>query len=224
MIFLNASQKELLLHSPESGMGFQFVDVAMKGGPWVSGVAYNAEVLLLDEEPPERLKHAADEAVSRMMLTLEGALQNADDITSLRVVAREWQTSAVVRETPADEGGPAADAPVETTQGEEEFKRFSPFANDRRVTAKRGLLPGTYATTAADAAHVATGTQAVRHYALPNPTPAIHRFTIQPSAGTSLQRGIAQPAYGQPGGGVEVIFTAGSPDHTVTLPPDIIPP
>ena len=43
MIFLNASQTELLLHSPESGMGFQFVDVAMKGGPWLSGVAYNAQ-------------------------------------------------------------------------------------------------------------------------------------------------------------------------------------
>jgi len=92
------------------------------------------------------------------------------------------------------------------------------------VTANRGLLPGTYATTAADAARVATGTQAVARYALPNPTPAIHRFTIQPPVGTNLQRGIAQPAYGQPGGGVEVIFTAGSPDHTVTFPPDIIPP
>ena len=205
-------------------MGFQFVDVAMKGGSWVSGVAYNAEFLLLDGEPTERLKHAADEPVSRMMLTRQDALQNAEDITSLRVVAREWQTSAVVRETPADEGGPAADAPVEPSEGKEEFKRFSAFANDRRVTAKRGLLPGTYATTAADAARVATGTQAVRRYALPNPTPAVHRFTIQPPAGTSLQRGIAQPAYGQPGGGVEVIFTAGSPDHTVTLPPNIIPP
>ncbi len=224
MIFLNASQVELLLHSPESGMGFQFVDVAVKGGPWVSGVAYNAEFLLLDGEPPERLKHAADEPVNRMILTLEGALQKAEDITSLRVVTREWQTSSVVRETDGNEDGAAADAPVEATKGKEEFKRFSAFANDRRVTANRGLLPGTYATTATDAAHVATGTQAVSRYALPNPTPAVHRFTIQPPAGTNLQRGITQPAYGQPGGGVEVIFTAGSPDHTVTLPPDVIPP
>ena len=224
MIFLNDSQTDYLLHRPESGMGFQFVEVGLKDGPQISGVAYNAEFLLLEGEPPERLKHAADEPVSRMILTLEGALQKAGDITSLRVVTREWQTTTVVRETPPDEGGPAADAPVETTEGEEEFKRFSAFANDRRLTANRGLLPGTYATTAAEAAHVATGSQAVARYALPNPTPAIHRFTIQPPAGTSLQRGIAQPAYGQPGGGVEVIFTAGSPDHTLTLPPDIIPP
>jgi hypothetical protein len=224
MIFLNASQTEFLLHSPESGMGYQFVEVAMKDGPQLSGVAYNAELLLLDSEPRERLKHAADEPVSRMILTLEGALQKAEDITTLRVVTRAWETSSVVRETAEDEDGPAADAPVETTEGEEEFKRFSAFLNDRRVTANRGLLPGSYATTAADAVHVATGTQAVSRYALPNPTPAIHRFTIQPPAGTNLQRGIAHPAYGQPGGGVEVIFTAGSPDHTVTLPPDVIPP
>lgn len=224
MIFLNASQTQFLLHSPESGMGFQFVEVAMKDGPQVSGVAYNAEFLLLDGEPPERLKHAADEPASRAMLRLTGALQKAEDITTLRVVTRAWGTSSVVRETAGEEGGTSADAPVEASAGEEEFRRFSAFANDRRVTANRGLLPGTYATTAADAAHVATGSQAVARYALPNPTPAIHRFTIQPPAGTQLQRGIAQPAYGQPGGGVEVIFTAGSPDQTVALPPDIIPP
>jgi hypothetical protein len=224
MIFLNDSQTDYLLHRPESGMGFQFVEVALKDGPRVSGVAYNAEFLLLEGEPPERLEHAADEPVSRMILTLEGGLQKAEDIKSLRVVTRAWQTTSVVRETPADEGGPAADAPVETTGSDEEFKRFSAFANDRRVTAKRGLLPGTYATTAADATNVATGTQAVSRYALPNPTPAVHRFTIQPPANIGLQRGIAQPAYGQPGGGVEVIFTSGSPDDTVTVPPDIIPP
>lgn len=224
MIFLNDSQTEYLLHRSESGMGFQFVEVTLKDGPKVSGIAYNAEFLLIEDEPAERLQYAADDPVSQMILTLQGALGKAEDVTSLRVVTRAWETSSVVRETPPNEGGPATDAPVEATAGEEEFKRFSAFLNDRRVTANRGLLPGTYATTAADATHVKTGSQAVSRYALPNPTPAIHRFAIRPPAGTSLQRGIAQPAYGQPGGGVEVIFTAGSPDHTVTVPPDIIPP
>jgi hypothetical protein len=102
-------------------------------------------------------------------LTLEGALQLAGDITTLRVVTRAWQVSSFVQETTGEEGGAASDAPVENTAGEEEFSRFCAFANDRRVTAKRGLLPGTYATTAADAAHVATGTQAVSRYALPIP-------------------------------------------------------
>ena len=122
MIFLNASQTEFLLHSPESGMGFQFVEVALK------------------------------------------------------------------------------------------------------VTANRGLLPGTFATTAADAARVGDGQSGREPLRAAQSHSGVHRFTIQAPAGTSLQRGIAQPAYGQSGGGVEVIFTAGSPDHTVTLPPDIIPP
>jgi len=77
VIFLNASQTEFLLRSPESGMGYQFVEVALKDGPQLSGVAYNAEFLLLDSEPRARLKHAADEPDSRMILTLEGALQKA---------------------------------------------------------------------------------------------------------------------------------------------------
>ena len=224
MIFLNDSQTDYLLHRPESGMGFQFVEVTLKDGPRISGIAYNAEFILADGEPPEQLRHATHDPARRMILAMDDALHKAGDVTSIRVVTRAWETPSVVRETAEDESGPAADAPGETTAGEEEFKRFSAFANDRRVTANRGLLPGTYATTAADAARVATGRQAVARYALPNPTPAIHRFTIQPPAGTRFQRGIAQPAYGQPGGGVEVILTAGSPDKTVTLPPDIIPP
>lgn len=135
---------------------------------------------------------------------------------------RSGASPSVVRESAAS--GPASDAPDEATAGEEEFKRFSAFAKDRRITPKQGLLPGTYATTAADAKHVATGSQAVARYALPNPMPAIYRFTIRPPAGTPVRRGTVMPAYGQPGGGVEIIFTKGSPDHTVTLPPDVIPP
>jgi hypothetical protein len=113
---------------------------------------------------------------------------------------------------------------VEQLQAEEKFKRFSAYANDRRVTASGALVPGTYATTEQDAAkHVKTGRDAVKRYALPNPAPAVHVFTIEPPLRTRLQRGVAQPAYGQPGGGVEVIFVNGSPDKTVTGPAQIPP-
>jgi hypothetical protein len=91
------------------------------------------------------------------------------------------------------------------------------------VTAKGGLVPGTYATTEEDAKHVKTGRDAVKRYALPNPAPAVHVFTIAPPVKTKLKRGVAQPAYGQPGGGVEVIFVNGSPDNTVTGPAQIPP-
>jgi hypothetical protein len=84
-------------------------------------------------------------------------------------------------------------------------------------------VPGTYATTEEDAKHVKTGRDAVKRYALPNPKPAVYVLTIDPPIRTKLKRGVAQPAYGQPGGGVEVIFVNGSPDQTVTGPAQIPP-
>jgi hypothetical protein len=107
-------------------------------------------------------------------------------------------------------------APEQPTNRGDEFRRFSAFENDRRVTAEGGLLPATYGTTAEDARHVRTGTDAVRRYALPNPDPAKYEFVILPPGGTMIQEGIVEPAYGQPGGGVEIIFVKDSPSKTVT--------
>lgn len=83
------------------------------------------------------------------------------------------------------------------------------------------LLPGTYATTEADARNVKSGTDAVARYALPNPAPASCRFTITPRKDTPVQYGVVQPAHGQPGGGIEVIFTTGTQPRTVTGPDKI---
>lgn len=125
--------------------------------------------------------------------------------------ARQYQFSA--------KSAAAEDAPLTLTLAGEVFKRFSAFANDRRVTAGKGLLPGTFATTKEDAdANVKTGMDAVARYALPNPAPASNVFTINPPKDTDLKRGTTQPAYNQPGSGVEVIFVNGSPDGTVSEP------
>jgi hypothetical protein len=56
---------------------------------------------------------------------------------------------------------------------------------------------------------------------LPNPAPASYVFTGKPKKDTVIQRGIAQPAYGQPGGGVEVYFKNGTQAGTVTGPDKI---
>jgi hypothetical protein len=56
---------------------------------------------------------------------------------------------------------------------------------------------------------------------LPNPAPAVNVFTIKPVTATPIQVGIAQPAYGQPGGGIEVIFPTGTTLRTVTGPDKI---
>jgi len=113
----------------------------------------------------------------------------------------------------------AEPAPVTLTTVGEVFKRFSPYAKDRRVTVGRGLVPHTFGTTKEDAdANVRTGADAVSRYALPSSKPASNVFTISPPQDTELKRGTVQPANNQPGGGVEVIFVNGSPDGTVTGP------
>ena len=110
-------------------------------------------------------------------------------------------------------------APITLTVLDEIFRRFSAYANDKRVTTAKGLTPGTFATTKEDAdANVKTGTDAVARYALPNTKPASNVFTITPAKDTELKRGTAQPANNQPGGGVEVVFVNGLPDGTVAGP------
>jgi hypothetical protein len=113
----------------------------------------------------------------------------------------------------------AEHAPITLTESGEIFKRFSAYANDRRVTRGKGLTAGTFATTKEDAeANIKTGSDAVSRYALPNSKPASNVFTIAPAKDTDLKRGTAAPANNQPGGGVEVIFVNGLPDNTVTGP------
>ena len=113
----------------------------------------------------------------------------------------------------------ADEAPVTLTVANEVFKRFCAFANHRRVTPGKGLRPLTFATTQEDAdGNIKTGTDAVKRYALPDPAPASNVFTIKPPQDIDLKRGTTQPAYNQPGGGVEVIFVNGSPDGSVSGP------
>ncbi len=131
----------------------------------------------------------------------------------------------VVAERAAGEsqGTPATEGEPEETEEGEVFARFTAYRNDRRITPAKGLRPGTYATTAADARRVLTGSQAVERYALPDPQPAVYKFRIEPLGGTVCRRGTVQPAFGHRGGGVEILFDNGTDDGTVTGP-EVLPP
>lgn len=224
MELLNEGRQMELIAQPESGMGYQNVAIELRNGETRHGTAFNAEFLLYSGESPHVLEKISEPA-QRLRMLERNELGVGEEILSLRVLPSEADTSARVRESSSStqSSSGASEAPVEQLQAEEKFKRFSAYANDRRVTASGALLPGTYATTEEDAKHVKTGRDAVKRYALPNPAPAVHVFTIKPPLKTRLQRGVAQPAYGQPGGGVEVIFVNGSPDKTVTGPAQIPP-
>jgi len=224
MDLLNEQRQKELTAQPESGMGYQDVAIKLRNGETRYGTAFNAEFLLYSGESSHLLERISDPGQRSLMLE-RNELGFGEDIRSLKVLQSEADVSTRVRESSSStkSSSGASDAPEEELQEEERFKRFSADANDRRVTPTGALLPGTYATTEEDAKHVKTGRDAVKRYALPNPGPAVNVFTIDPPIRTKLQRGIAQPAYGQPGGGVEVIFVNGSPNNTVTGPVQIPP-
>jgi hypothetical protein len=227
MELLNEDRQRELLAQPESGMGYQIVEITLRNGESRRGTAFNGEYLIYSEESPDRLE-AITEPSRRLEMLERNELGFGEEIDEIKVLRSEVPSDSRVRESDGGNGrsfsSGASEAPPEPLIEKEQFKRFSAFANDRRVTARGALLPGTYTTTADDAKQVHSGRDAVRRYALPNPMPAVNVFTIDPPApGPILQRGIAPPAYGQPGGGVEVIFVNGSPDKTVTGPKQIRP-
>lgn len=220
MLRLDPNLKAQLLAQPESGMGYQVVEATTVDYKLKRGVAYNAELLLFEDEPRLTLKTTA---FARL---LNEAKSSAGEIKSLRVATHMASTSSAfaLKETAVahgKKGSPANDAPIEKTKETEAFKRFSAYEKDNRVRPDGSLLPGTYATTEEDAKNVRTGKEAVARYALPNPAPASNVFTIKPHKDTVIQRGIVEPANGQPGGGVEVIFTDGTQPGTVTGPEKI---
>jgi hypothetical protein len=216
MLKLSYSLTAHLLTQPESGMGYQVVEATLTDDRIKRGVVYNAELLLFEEYPQFT-------SFAQLMKT---ARTSAGEIKSLRVVPQSptMRLAATVRESSAVYGQgdrPAKDAPPAMTKAGEVFKRFSAYENDRRIRPDGSLLPGTYATTEEDAKNVNTGKQAVARYALPNPEPASNVFTVRPQKDTTVQVGIVQPAYDQPGGGVEVLFTEGTQPRTVTGPEKI---
>ena len=249
MIRLTSEQIISLNTAPEYRMGYHKVQAKLAGGSYEFGYVVNQTIFLQEGERPWQMnvswEYLLEEAaktqlsieffrvIPREPETLRGIRQIAltnekyhvlaertknaaiDSLgttrTELLSKASEYELSAKSEE--------AKDAPVTLTTVNEVFKRFSAYANDRRVTAAMGLVAGTFATTREDAdAHVKTGMDAVARYALPSDKPASNVFTINPIADTNLQRGTVAPANNQPGGGVEVIFVNGTPDGTVTGP------
>lgn len=105
-----------------------------------------------------------------------------------------------------------------TSRPDELFVRYSAFANDRRVNPDGSVQAGTYATTETDAKHVPSGLSATARYALPNPSPAVHRFLMSPPDATPIRCGSAAPNFGQAGGGVEILFDSPLPSGTAHDP------
>lgn len=204
-----------LLQLSETGMGYQILRPAAE--PLMRAIeadyvlAWNAEYI----EPVSATSRGTEtllEVVSMSDLQRQ-ELSRVLESGLFRVLDRadvDAAGSLQIKEA-AGGAGPASEAEIEKSAEDERFLRFSAFENDRRITPEGSVVAGTYTTTYSDGiTNVFTGMDAVRRYALPNPMPAVHRFYLKPPDPIAVRRGTAAPAFGQPGGGVEVLFENGA--------------
>jgi len=104
--------------------------------------------------------------------------------------------------------------------------RWEAFPSSRRI--KRNATGGgtvdvdTYASPASEVPFAVTGFAAVARFALPNLLPACFRWELQPTP-CVLECGASGPLYGQSGGGVEVKFTATTPNRCPIADPVVLP-
>ena len=215
---IHPSLTERLTDSPETGMGYQILDVSLK--PNLSGyvLVQNAEVAI------EAKEHKGFKALMTKVLEMgvEGklmkALSETPDKVNFRILslAQAVSSGLIDRKSEETKEGPASEAIPQMSVPPERFLRYSAFENDRRINSDGSVKPGTYTTTYSDGTtHVSTGMDAVRRYALPNPLPAVNKFELQPPGPIKVRRGRVAPAYGQPGGGKEVIFDNGASAGTL---------
>ncbi len=235
MIKLSPEMRQSLRDQPEYGMGYQYGAVCLSTGGTEIGYILNGTSFATKDEltnlsPVELGKAESAAQLSRLTITYVSLIQRSKE--SLKHVRRVRTTlfgtnanryaDALALSETIQVSKSAKEAPVTATTLGDIFKRFSAYIEDFRITEKRGLKPGTFATTEEDARFVLTGRDAVSRYALENKQSANKRFTITPPEKTKVQEGIVQPAYGEMGGGVEVIFVDGTGDGTVSLPEFIL--
>lgn len=231
------SLRKRLIDAPESGMGYQIATVDQD-----RYLIFNAELAvsvtpeyayrISDVEKPA-LYVIAEPFLSQGIPTLVGKKLRSpffwiDEATAeaLNRVVEELldDTNAISLTIDLSElNGESLE--VEThgsypslSRPDELFVRYSAFANDRRVHPDGSVQANTYATTETDAKHVPSGLSAAGRYALPNPSPAVHRFLLSPPSATPIHCGSAAPNFGQAGGGVEIRFTSSLPRGTANGP------
>jgi len=194
----------------ETGMGYQVIELSLANASQHI-LVLNGQQALEPNESPSRFRERASEFHKGQLI-----LMSEREDVQVKVLNRREAVAKGLFEARAYRagGGAATEADAELSKSDEEFRRFSAFADDIRILADGSVLPGTYVTTESDGAKVKTGKAAVERYALPNPDPATHRFYLRPPAPIQVRRGTVQPANGHQGGGDEVICDTGAPAKT----------
>jgi len=216
MIKVSESIQKKLLNLPESGMGYQIVEATYSDSRRKECIVMNATIAepTNNRSVQDVLKSISIEEANRVY---ESAAVSPD-IIDVRLKSDKgiFKATAMLKEARG-----ADQAQEEKTKKDEHFVRFSHFEDDKRIDkVNKKALPGTYATTAEDAKYcIENRINPITRYALPNTLTIEYAFHIRPIENTPVKRGTIEPANNQPGGGMEVLFTKGTSNNTVSLPP-----
>ena len=232
---LSSDSVSALVGLPETGMGFQLLSGRIRDSDGLmlvlnSELAYDISELDLvsGSDPGAIFSNSARviEAIVRAPILVGRPEPHSFALLATRV------TSGATPPVAPPPGSPTAGIAVPSTlvksyvlSAHRVFHRFSAFNPDRRVNPNTGdFVAGIYAAPESEVPFVPTGFAAVGRFALPNVQPASHHYVIEAPSGTSVTFGTVAPAFGQAGGGVEVLFTAAVKNNAVPpTPPSKIP-
>lgn len=217
--------RERVMAESESGMGFLHVRITWKGyrpeRPERKGdEGYIASGnLLVALDPEDETETGRGTAVVR---DYEADMASeADRPEGLKPDDVEFAFDP--REEPKfpfdDKGAYAGKLPIfyQRTHHGDEFRRLSSSQADWRIDEDGSVAEGTFATTVNDLRATPSGLAAVGRYALPIKLPASYVYHIIPPPNTLILYSTVRPAYGFPGGGVEVYFPNGCPPGSAKL-------
>jgi hypothetical protein len=215
--------KEQLLNQPETGMGYQFVQLI----DWSNlnknkiGVVYNAKYFIESDsyfrynqkqlffEQHKILESnftPISENFESVKVMIPSEFKNDSDKLLLSELLPDYNKSKGARESNT----------IYFADGKSYYIRLSAFDDDKRIDKiNKRLLPGSYATTYED--YLKLKDLKLRpndRYALPNDQTITQCFVIQPKMIDTYKKGIVQPANGYKGGGVEVFFEKGTSNGT----------
>ncbi len=215
MLKVSDEIQKKLLSLPESGMGFQVVDATFSDYS-------KKECVILNATLAEPTNNRSVQSVMESISLEEASRVSKYAYPSKEIIDVSLKTDmGMFKAYTLKEANGADNNPEERTKRHEEFVRFSRFENDMRIDRiNKRALPLTYATTQEDAKYcLSNRIDPVARYALPGTLKVSYAFYIKPLENTPIKRGTVEPANNQPGGGAEVIFTKGTDNNTVSVPP-----
>lgn len=212
--------KEQLSNLPETGMGYQILELEPTPAYRFNSITViNSELILDNDYKASWESYLSVEGHDKTMLSAEKSIYTTDINIKNVVALSKSNTSYRVTETGKcgrkSGGKGATDNPKRYAKENEIFIRVSPFANDHRIDFdNKCLKKGSFTTTINDYKECIgcypLPDKPIDRYALPSDEDIRWSFIIVPKTYNKLREGIVQPAFGKKGGGEEAYFDDGT--------------